>query len=166
MLSIGNSSCINLPAIEARDRPGKPLLNYPLAIAACAILRAFPYSYAMKKTLYGIPNCDTVKKARTWLADHGQNVEFHDFKKQGLTREILAAWLQQVDWEILVNRKGTTWRKLTDERRAQVVDKASALELMLENPSVIKRPVLEGAGPLKVGFSSEQYESTFGDWPA
>jgi arsenate reductase len=120
----------------------------------------------MKKTLYGIPNCDTVKKARTWLAGHGQNVEFHDFKKQGLTREILAAWLQQVDWEILVNRKGTTWRKLTDERRAQVVDKASALELMLENPSVIKRPVLEGAGPLKVGFSIDQYESTFGDWPA
>ena len=116
----------------------------------------------MKKTLYGIPNCDTVKKARTWLAEHGQNVDFHDFKKQGLTREILAAWLQQVDWEILVNRKGTTWRKLTDERRAQVVYKASALELMLENPSVIKRPVLQGAGPLSVGFSNEQYGGIFG----
>ena len=120
----------------------------------------------MKKTLYGIPNCDTVKKARTWLAENGQDVVFHDFKKQGLARETVAGWLEQVDWEVLVNRKGTTWRKLSDERRAQVVDKASALELMLENPSVIKRPVLEGAGPLMVGFSVDQYERSFGDWPA
>lgn len=116
----------------------------------------------MKKTLYGIPNCDTVKKARAWLADHGQDVDFHDFKKQGLERATVAAWLDQVDWEILVNRKGTTWRKLSDERRAQVVDKASALELMLENPSVIKRPVLEGAGDLSVGFSDTQYGALFG----
>lgn len=116
----------------------------------------------MKKTLYGIPNCDTVKKARTWLADHGQDFDFHDFKKQGLERATVAAWLDQVDWEILVNRKGTTWRKLSDERRAQVVDKASALELMLENPSVIKRPVLEGAGALSVGFSDAQYGALFG----
>jgi arsenate reductase len=120
----------------------------------------------MKKTLYGIPNCDTVKKARTWLAEHGQDVAFHDFKKQGLDRAIVAAWLEQQDWEVLVNRKGTTWRKLSEERRAQIVDKASALELMLENPSVIKRPVLEGAGPLKVGFSADAYERSFGDWPA
>ncbi len=116
----------------------------------------------MKKTLYGIPNCDTVKKARTWLADNGQAFDFHDFKKQGLERATVAAWLDQVDWEILVNRKGTTWRKLSDERRAQVVDKASALEVMLENPSVIKRPVLEGAGPLAVGFSAAQYDAIFG----
>jgi arsenate reductase len=67
---------------------------------------------------------------------------------------------------VLVNRKGTTWRKLSDERRAQVVDKASALELMVENPSVVKRPVLAGAGPLMVGFSADRYEQTFGDWPA
>jgi arsenate reductase len=120
----------------------------------------------MKKTLYGIPNCDTVKKARTWLADHGQAFEFHDFKKQGLDRATVAGWLEQVGWELLVNRKGTTWRNLPEERRARVVDKSSALELMLENPSVIKRPVLEGAGALMVGFSSDQYEHTFGDWPA
>ena len=120
----------------------------------------------MNKTLYGIPNCDTVKKARTWLADNGQEFEFHDFKKQGLDRATAAHWLEQVDWETLVNRKGTTWRKLSDERRAQVVDQASALDLMLENPSVIKRPVLEGAGKLSVGFSAEQYENLFGDWPA
>ena len=117
----------------------------------------------MKKTLYGIPNCDTVKKARTWLAEHGQDVEFHDFKKQGLDRDTVAGWLEQRDWEVLVNRKGTTWRKLSDERRAQVVDKASALELMLANPSVIKRPVLEGAGPLNVGFSADHYRAIFGN---
>jgi len=116
----------------------------------------------MTTTLYGIPNCDTVKKARTWLADNGHAVDFHDFKKQGLDRVTVARWLEQLDWEVLVNRKGTTWRKLSDERRASIVDKASALELMLENPSVIKRPVLEGGGPLSVGFSADQYAARFG----
>lgn len=116
----------------------------------------------MSKTLYGIPNCDTVKKSRTWLAEHGQDVTFHDFKKQGLDRATVAAWLDGLDWELLVNRKGTTWRKLSDERRAAVVDKASALELMLEHPSVIKRPVLAGAGPLQAGFSADAYARAFG----
>lgn len=115
----------------------------------------------MNKTLYGIPNCDTVKKARTWLADNGQQFDFHDFKKQGLERATVAAWLEQLDWEVLVNRKGTTWRKLSDERRAAVTSKAAALELMLENPSVIKRPVLAGAGQLAVGFSDAQYRQIF-----
>jgi len=111
----------------------------------------------MKKTLYGIPNCDTVKKARTWLAEQGHDFTFHDFKKQGLDRATVAGWLDQLDWEVLVNRKGTTWRKLGDEQRAAVVDKGSALELMLANPSVIKRPVLDAAGKLSVGFSDEQF---------
>ena len=115
----------------------------------------------MKTTLYGIPHCDTVKKARVWLAANGQDIAFHDFKKQGLERATVAAWLEQLDWEVLVNRKGTTWRKLTDERRAAVVDKASALDLMLESPSVIKRPVLQGAGALSVGFSDDQYRLLF-----
>jgi arsenate reductase len=115
----------------------------------------------MKTTLYGIPNCDTVKKARTWLSGQGQQFDFHDFKKQGLERATVAAWLQQADWELLVNRKGTTWRKLPDERKAAVVDKASALELMLEFPSAIKRPVLESAGTLSVGFSEDQYRKIF-----
>jgi arsenate reductase len=115
----------------------------------------------MKTTLYGIPNCDTVKKARDWLAANGQDVAFHDFKKQGLERATVAAWLEQLEWEVLVNRKGTTWRKLSDERRAAVVDKASALELMLESPSVIKRPVLASAGALNVGFSDARYGQLF-----
>jgi arsenate reductase len=111
----------------------------------------------MKKTLYGIPNCDTVKKARTWLAAQGHDFTFHDFKKQGLERDTVATWLKQLDWEVLVNRKGLTWRKLTDAQKAAVVDKASALELMLANPSVIKRPVLDNGGKLSVGFSDAQY---------
>ena len=115
----------------------------------------------MKTTLYGIPNCDTVKKARAWLAANGQEVAFHDFKKNGLERATVAAWLEALDWEVLVNRKGTTWRKLSDERRAAVVDKAGALELMLESPSVIKRPVLQGEDLLNVGFSDDRFQQLF-----
>ena len=111
----------------------------------------------MTKTLYGIPNCDTVKKARTWLTEQGIDFSFHDFKKQGLDRETAARWLETLDWETLVNRKGTTWRKLPEERKAAVVDKASALELMLEHTSVIKRPVFEGDGALAAGFSADAY---------
>ncbi|NNG22108.1 ArsC family reductase [Telluria aromaticivorans] len=115
----------------------------------------------MTITLHGIPNCDTVKKARTWLADNGHDFSFHDFKKQGLSRELVAGWLEELDWETLVNRKGTTWRNLPGERKSHITDKASALELMLENPSVIKRPVLAGAGPVSVGFSADQYAAKF-----
>jgi arsenate reductase len=115
----------------------------------------------MQLHLYGIPNCDTVKKARTWLQEQGLPFEFHDFKKEGLTRPTVAAWLADLDWQLLVNRKGTTWRQLPDARRARVLDSASALELMLESPSVIKRPVLCGAGRVQVGFSAAQYQQTF-----
>lgn len=115
----------------------------------------------MTITLYGIPNCDTVKKARTWLAQQGIDVTFHDFKKQGLERATAQDWLEQVDWEVLVNRKGTTWRKLDEDRRAAIIDKASALELMLEQPSVVKRPVLARDGQFSVGFTTEQYQTIF-----
>ena len=115
----------------------------------------------MKKTLYGIPNCDTVKKARTWMTTQGHDCNFHDFKKQGLERATAAAWLAQLDWEVLINRKGTTWRNLPDERKAAVTDKATALELVLEQPSVIKRPVLDHGGKFYVGFSDSQFEGLF-----
>jgi len=115
----------------------------------------------MKNTLYGIPNCDTVKRARTWLAAQGHAFTFHDFKKQGLERATAAAWLEQLDWDVLVNRKGTTWRNLPDERKAAVTDKATALELVLEQPSVIKRPVLDRDGTFSVGFSEAQYQEKF-----
>ncbi|MDB5962843.1 MAG: ArsC family reductase [Massilia sp.] len=116
----------------------------------------------MTITLHGIPNCDTVKKARTWLLENGHEFAFHDFKKQGLERATVEGWLAQSGWEVLVNRKGTTWRKLDAAQQAAVTDNESALELMLANPSVIKRPVLAGAGPLQVGFTPERYAALFG----
>ncbi|MDC8756147.1 ArsC family reductase [Janthinobacterium fluminis] len=116
----------------------------------------------MTITIYGIPNCDTVKKARVWLSAQQQEFTFHDFKKQGLQRATVAQWLQHVQWDVLVNRKGTTWRNLSDARKAAVVDAGSALELMLESPSVIKRPVLEHAAQCHVGFSDAQYRTIFG----
>ncbi len=96
-------------------------------------------------TLYGIPNCDTVKKARLWLTDHDLAYQFHDFKKQGVPPERLAAWMDALGWEKLLNRQGTTWRKLDPATQAAVVDAASAAQVMLSQPSVIKRPVVEWA---------------------
>ena len=103
-------------------------------------------------TLYGIPNCDTVKKARTWLSEHGQIHTFHDFKKQGVPPEQLARWTQAAGWEKLLNRKGTTWRKLGAQAQAEVVDGASAQSLMLASPSMIKRPVVDWGKDITVGF--------------
>lgn len=112
--------------------------------------------------LYGIPNCNSVKKARDWLAEHGQSVEFHDFKKLGLTADTARNWLAQRDWNELVNRKGTTWRGLSDQLKQQVTDEASALVLMLEKHSVIKRPLLEQDGRLlAIGFDAALYADIF-----
>lgn len=109
----------------------------------------------MTITLYGIANCDTVKKARAWLAENGADVQFVDFKKGGVPPLRLDAWLASAGWETLLNRKGTTWRKLDDSVREAVVDAASARKLMLEQPSVIKRPVVEWAGgDITVGFDA------------
>lgn len=108
-------------------------------------------------TLYGIPNCDTVKKARAWLAGQGLAYRFHDFKKQGVPEDRLQAWLADQGWEKLLNRQGTTWRKLPPEAQAGVSDAASAACLLREQSSAIKRPVVEwGEGPsaaVTVGFS-------------
>lgn len=113
--------------------------------------------------LYGISNCDTVKKARVWLDANGVQAEFHDFKKHGVTDAMLKGWLRQVPWGDMVNRKGTTWRKLSDEDKAMVKDDASAIALMLEKPSVIKRPIVEKNGKvLQLGFDKEKYRSLFG----
>ncbi|HEY6093632.1 MAG TPA: ArsC family reductase [Gallionellaceae bacterium] len=112
--------------------------------------------------LYGIPNCTTVKKAREWLAQHDIAVEFHDFKKQGLSAELAQRWLKQTPWDVLINRKGTTWRGLEDAQKTAVTDSASALPLMLDKPSVIKRPLLERDGKLvHVGFDEAAYRKIF-----
>lgn len=117
-------------------------------------------------TVYGIPNCDTVKKARAWLADQGLEVAFHDFKKQGVPAELLPAWLQAFGRDKLVNRAGTTWRKLGDAVKAGLVDDAAAIALMLAEPSVIKRPVVRWPdGAWTLGFSAAAFEKSAADAP-
>jgi len=108
-------------------------------------------------TLYGIPNCDTMKKARKWLKDNGKDYEFYDYKKHGVPEKELKTWVKQLGWEILLNKRGTTWRKLDDDTKNAVNEK-SAIIIMLENPSIIKRPVLASNKTLLVGFSVDEYE--------
>lgn len=109
-------------------------------------------------TVYGIPNCDTVKRARAWLAEQGLEASFHDFKKQGVPAELLPAWLKAFGRDKLVNRAGTTWRKLDDATKAAVADDAAAIGLMLAEPSVIKRPVVSWPdGSWTLGFSAEAF---------
>ncbi|MBG6081123.1 ArsC family reductase [Rubrivivax gelatinosus] len=108
--------------------------------------------------VYGIPNCDTVKRARAWLAEHGRDYTFHDFKKAGVPEARLDAWIGALGWEPLVNRQGTTWRKLDEALRAGVVDATSARALMLAQASVIKRPVVEwDDGRITVGFDAARW---------
>jgi len=112
--------------------------------------------------LYGIPNCDTMKKARAWLAEHGIDYHFHDYKKEGIDEATLRGWIEQVGWEMLLNRRGMMWRKVPPEVREHI-DEASAIRLMLETPSIIKRPVLiDEQGQVHVGFKPEQYQALFG----
>ena len=109
-------------------------------------------------TLYGISNCDTVKKARAWLAEHQVEVQFHDFKKQGVPEARLDHWLATAGWEKLLNRQGTTWRKLEPATQAGVTDARSARALMLVQASVIKRPVVEwNAQDVTVGFNATEW---------
>lgn len=108
-------------------------------------------------TVYGIPNCDTVKKARAWLAGHGCSHTFHDFKKSGLAADQVAAWIQSVGWQKLLNRQGTIWRKLDPALQDAVRDAASAQALMLSQPSIVKRPVVDWGHAITVGFDA-------GDW--
>jgi len=112
-------------------------------------------------TIYGIPNCNTMKKARTWLESHGVAYEFHDYKKAGIDQARLEAWSKKVGWEKLLNRAGTTFRKLPDSDK-QSVDEKKAIALMLAQPSLIKRPVLDfGRGKILVGFKPEIYAEAF-----
>lgn len=112
----------------------------------------------MTLTLYGIPNCDTVKKARSYLDGRGLDYQFHDYKKAGVTRAHLERWSKVVGWEKLLNKAGTTFKKLPDADKADI-DEAKALTLMLANPSMIKRPVVEGGKTLLVGFNPAMYNA-------
>jgi len=118
---------------------------------------------ANKTVVYGIPNCDAVKKARVWLEEHGVEFEFHDFKKAGVTAPLVQDWLKDVKLDALLNRRGTTWRGLPDDMKAAADTESGAIALMIHKPSVIKRPVVVVNGRVKtLGFSAEEYETLFG----
>ncbi len=114
-------------------------------------------------TLYGIPNCNTVKKARLWLEENNVDYVFHDYKKQGIDTNQIENWMTQQPWENLVNRAGTTYRKLSDEEKTAIKDNLSATVLMVEKTSVIKRPIVEKDGKIvALGFKEEAYQALFG----
>ena len=115
----------------------------------------------MAITMYGIKNCDTIKKARDWLADHNLAYDFHDYKAVGIDRPRLQGWVDALGWEVLLNRAGTTFRKLADADRADI-DAAKAIALMEAQPSMIKRPVLDVDGALIVGFKPDIYQARLG----
>jgi len=108
--------------------------------------------------IFGIPNCDTMKKARKWLEDNNLDYEFHDYKKQGVPEKSLKQWVKNAGWETVLNRRGTTWRKLDDEIKNNI-DEASSIQVMLDNPSTIKRPVLEREDTLIIGFKEDDYKT-------
>lgn len=110
--------------------------------------------------IFGIKACDTMKKSMTWLADKGVTFEFHDYKKQGISEEKLRYWLSQVEWDVLINKRGTTWRKLSDADKENI-DNDKAVTLMLSNQSLIKRPLLESGGKIYLGFKPGQYNEIF-----
>ncbi|MCH5377468.1 MAG: ArsC family reductase [Planctomycetes bacterium] len=112
-------------------------------------------------TLYGIPNCDTMKKARAWLDGHGIDYDFHDYKKAGLDEAVLRTWVEELGWETLINRRGQMWRKL-DPAVREGLDEAGAIRVMLATPSIIRRPLLDTGEQRHVGFSDSAYTELFG----
>ena len=108
-------------------------------------------------TMYGIPNCDTIRKARKWLADAGVEYDFHDYKKSGAPAAKLKSWVAEAGWEALLNKSGMTFRKLPPEQKADL-NETKALALMAEHPSMIRRPVLEANGQLLIGFDPQRYQ--------
>ena len=111
-------------------------------------------------TLYGIPNCDTIKKARCWLENNGTEYHFHNYKKDGIDSGTLQQWCNALGWETVLNRRGTTWRKLPETDR-ESISETTAIKLMQENPSLIKRPILDNGGQFTAGFSDANYTTIF-----
>lgn len=111
--------------------------------------------------LYGIKNCDTVKKARQWLDTRCIAYDFHDYKTQGLSQEQLNKWVAKLGWQPLINTRGTTWRQLTESEKAKLDNEQSAIELLLQKTSLLKRPLVEVEDELKLGFSELNYQQWF-----
>ncbi|EML7930086.1 ArsC family reductase [Providencia rettgeri] len=110
--------------------------------------------------MYGIKNCDTIKKARCYLEDNGVNYQFHDYRVDGISDELLSIFMEHIDWEVLVNKRGTTWRKLTDDEKNAVIDADSAKKVLIAEPAMIKRPVLVSLdNRYLVGFNANDYQN-------
>ena len=114
----------------------------------------------MTVVMYGIPNCDTIKKAKNWLTQHDISFTFHDYRKQGVPQEVLSEALNELGWENVLNKRGTTYRQLSDEQKANL-SASTALELLIENPAMIKRPLLVANNTMHLGFKPAQYEEFF-----
>jgi arsenate reductase len=133
-------------------------------LPAAAHCRSFLYFITVENIsmkLYGIPNCDTVKKTKTWLTEQGHDFEWHDYKKTGISAETLEQWADQIGWETLLNRQGTTWRKLDADTKTKIDNKQAAIALMLMHTSIIKRPILDNNGTITVGFKPDMYAALF-----
>ncbi|MDG3088824.1 ArsC family reductase [Vibrio hannami] len=115
----------------------------------------------MTITMYGIPNCDTIKKAKKWLQEADINFEFHDYRKQGVDPEMVKSFCDQLGWEQVLNKRGTTYRQLTQEQKDSL-NEENAIALLVESPAMIKRPILSIDNTLYIGFKAEQYASVFG----
>ena len=139
---------------------GAAVMRTAIAPPACYRFSAGEMGAMMRVTIYGIPNCDTVKKARGWLDAGGVAYDFHDYKKAGIDRARLEGWVERLGWEVLLNRAGTTFRKLPDSDKAEL-NAAKAVELMVAQPSMIKRPVVERDGALLVGFKPAEWAAAF-----
>ncbi|MDH5231708.1 MAG: ArsC family reductase [Gammaproteobacteria bacterium] len=111
-------------------------------------------------TVYGIPNCDTMKKARKWLNHHGIEYQFHDYRKNGLTQAFLKKVIAELGWETMINRRGSTWRKL-DEATRESLNQSNAIALMLEQPAIIKRPLIDTGNGFMIGFNVDEFEQVF-----
>lgn len=114
----------------------------------------------MSIVMYGIPNCDTIKKAKKWLEAADIAFDFHDYRKQGINAELVEHFCQQLGWENVINKRGTTYRQLSDEQKAQL-DNTNVVALLVEQPAMIKRPILDSNGKFTLGFKAEQYQTLF-----
>lgn len=114
----------------------------------------------MTITMYGIPNCDTIKKAKKWLTAEGQEFEFHDYRKQGINAEMVTEFCQQLGWENVLNKRGTTYRQLTQEQKDNL-NEENAVALLVEQPAMIKRPILKVENNFHLGFKADQYSAIF-----
>ncbi len=112
-------------------------------------------------TVYGIKNCDSVKKARNWLQKQGIDYQFNDFRAQGIERETLQTWIDQVGIDVIVNKRGTTWRNLEPSQQQKINEVSNAVDLLMANPTLIKRPVLNVDGIITIGFTTDSYQSLF-----